>query len=731
LLIICLFNLIPAFNQSTSLCLKDKITGQPVEFARVIVKSIKESEEKSMLSNDKGEFEINMMLPAYIIVTSLGYKMYSDTITNAGKHILLLTPDYYHLDNIVVTGQFRPQVADKSIYQIKVIDNKQTRFKTATNLDELLKNELGFQYLNEGALGNMMRIHGLTGEYIKVLIDGMPVTGREEGFIDLGQIGLYNVDHVEIVEGPMSIVYGSNALAGAINIISSDYSDYELLARINAHYETAGIYNFDGVFARHFQNHSVSLNVARNFFSGWSPFDSSRTQLLKPKLQYIAGTTYHYNKNRFKLSFTCDFINEELRDLGPLSYDGKALDVYFFTTRLNNSLNLTNVYSKNFVVNLQAGYSFYRRKEITYQNDLVNLVKTKAANPELQDTSTFQSISSRGFVSNTPGKKIEYQTGFEYSYEFVNGKRLQGTQSITDVAGFVNLIYHPVPLLSFQPGIRFIYNSKYSAPVVYAFNVKYNPGAFTFRGSYAKGFSAPSLKQLYLQFIDSNHEIYGNKNLTSETANNFSISGNYTYTRVKHSFALDINLFYNSIQNAIQLAIDTTRPGWGMYFNVNGNEYKTKGVESTLTYNLAPNITFNAGITTTGTSRLDGQNSFFYSTDFVSSAAYHNLKYKYELSLLYKYTGKSMDFTGSFDASRQLIGIAQRSVNSYNTMDLTLSKSLFKDRMTLSAGVKNLFDVTLVDKQGNINFHAGSGNSVATGYGRSYFIQLSFQFDKF
>lgn len=728
---IALIHLTPAYPQNISLILKDKINGHPIEFARVMIKSLNKSSEKSILSNEKGEIETAATLPAYLVISSVGYKLYTDTIKTYGQHVLSLSPEYYQLDNVVITGQYRPQVADKSIYQINIIDNRQMNFKTANNLDELLKDELSFQYKNEGTLGDMFSIRGLSGEYIKVLIDGLPVTGREDGFIDLSQIGLYNIDHIEIIEGPMSVVYGSNALAGAINIITSNYSNNDLIARINAHYETVGIYNFDAILGKRFQNNTISVNLARNFYSAWNPYDTSRIQLIKPKLQYIAGITYNYAKNRFKISYSGNYIDEELRDLGDIAYDGTAFDSYYYTARMNNSLNLANVYNDNFAVNFQAGYSYYRGSEITYNNDLVNLEKSISTNPELQDTTTFNLISSRGYISNIPGKKIEYQTGFETSYEFANGKRMQGFQDISDIAGFMSIIYRPFSILSLQPGLRCIYNSKFKAPIVYAINLKFNPGTFVFRASYAKGFSAPSLKQLYLFFVDNIHSVYGNPNLKPETANNFNLSGNYTLNYEKQSLTFGMNAFYNSIYNAIQLAIDTQRPGWGMYFNVAGNDYKTKGLETTLTYNYSPKITVSAGAITTGTSEIEKQSTFSYSTDLTSSVIYHGLKYHYEIAVYYRYTGKSTDFAGNFNANHQLLNVEQQSIKDYNTLDITFSKSLIKDKLILTGGAKNLFNVTLVNSQGSVDPHGTSGNSVTTGYGRSYFIKLSFQFDKF
>jgi len=80
----------------------------------------------------------------------------------------------------------------------------------------MLSTELNIRTTHDGALGSSLTMQGLGGEHIKILVDGVPVIGRENGNIDLDQINLQNVDHIEVINGPMSVVYGSNALAGVI-----------------------------------------------------------------------------------------------------------------------------------------------------------------------------------------------------------------------------------------------------------------------------------------------------------------------------------------------------------------------------------------------------------------------------------------------------------------------------------------------------------------------------------
>jgi outer membrane receptor for ferrienterochelin and colicins len=708
-------------SQPVIIQVKDKVSGTPVEYAYVLAKQLNGQAQDKRLTDSEGKATLNIALPFVIDISGIGYRDFSDTLTVGGAFTLMLSPDFYQLDQVVVTGQFRPQPVDRSIYSIKVIDARQIQLKAANNLGELLKTEPGFQFRSEGVLGDFIRIRGLSGEHIKILIDGMPVTGRVADRIDMGQLTLQNVDHIEVIEGPMSVVYGSNALAGAINIITKDYMGKKLQASANTYYETIGAYNLNITLAKQTNKHTFGINAARNFFSGWGPVDSSRYKTWKPKLQYMAGASCQFRKNRLKATLNSDFLHEELRDPGALTLANlyeKALDGYHFTTRWNNRLNLTNTYNDDFVVNLQAGYSYYKKRKITYLNDLVNLRKSIAGDADLHDT------------TNSPGKKYEYQTGFDLNYESARGKRTGGYREMSDFSGFMNFIYRPVNNISLQPGIRLMYNSNYKAPLVYGLSFKYDPAPFIIKASYARGFRAPSLKQLYLVFIDNNHEIHGNENLKAETADIFSLALNYDLIKNKHAWGIELGLFYNAIDDAIQLAISTQRPGWGMYFNVENTRYKTKGAEMVIHYRYSPYITLNAGVISTGRLRLDSPDRFAWSTDFVSSAVYRYEKLKLQLALFYKYSDDYLDFAGNYDAEGKLDGIAQQFMAGYHTLDATITKSFLNSRLNLSAGMKNIFNVTLVNSFGNINIHGSADDAATAGYGRTFFLSIGYTFDK-
>ena len=96
---------------------------------------------------------------------------------------------------------------------------------------------------------------------------------------------------------------------------------------------------------------------------------------------------------------------------------------------------------------------------------------------------------------------------------------------IGDYALFTSSEYKPINGLIIRPGLRYSYNTSYKSPLIPSLNLRYNRNDWIFRTSYSSGFRAPSIKDLYFNFVDSNHDIQGNPNLTAETSHNFSFSG--------------------------------------------------------------------------------------------------------------------------------------------------------------------------------------------------------------
>jgi outer membrane receptor for ferrienterochelin and colicins len=728
--------------QETVIKIIDSKSGSAVQFANVCIESIDGKNKFYLLSNADGFVKNSIDKRSTIAVSSLGYVSKLDTVSPGETRVISLQPTVYNVDEVVVTGQFKAIKADKSIYKINIINQAQIKSKAANNLAELLATELNLRVSTDASLGTNISIQGLSGEHVKILVDGVPVIGRQNGILDLNQLLLSNVDHVEIVEGPMSVIYGSNALAGAINIITREPNHGRILGRVNTYYESVGIYNADIGLTYRQKHHSLNFNGGRNFFAGFSDPDTSRADQWKPKAQYFGDLNYVWSgeKNRLKLGssiFYEDLRNKEaateFTDIQPggtlISY--RALDEYHYTSRWNSSAEFQHKFNEQLQWESVLSHSYYQKVKNTFNKNLVTLNETPTDSSG-QDTTRFGNWVLRTTLSKVGNKLYEVQGGIDMSVENATGKRIKGDKRIGDYALFASVKLFPDKPFVAQTGLRAIYNSKYAAPLVYAFNIKYNPASLIgFRVSYGKGFRAPSLKELYLNFNDINHNISGNVNLEAETSHNlnFSVNSNF-FSRKNHYLSAELNLFFNTINNKIDFLYDLKNPSWAMYANIPGN-YKSMGADLKLRYKLHPRFSFNAGANYLKRSQVGNLDKFYNSADYIVDFNYKNLKYLFHIALFYKYTDDwytSRTYLGKNTSDGK---IEEGHIGGYNTLDVTLSRPFFKNSLEIFVGAKNIFDVKNVDVFGSTGPGHGSGNNGLVGWGRTWFVKLSYNFIKY
>jgi len=716
-------------GQQATIKIIDSKTKEAIPYATVCFQGIRSVVLKQCVTDAEGIVANDIKETSKVAVSFIGYETLWDTIGPGISATLSLVPAVLNMSEFVVTAQFKPEKADKSIYKINVINSRQIERKAATNLTDLLSSESNMRISQGGVLGSSLSLQGLSGENVKFLIDGVPVVGRLNGNIDLNQLNLYNVDHVEIIEGPMSVIYGSNAIAGVVNIITKENRGSALTAFANAYYETVGVYNVNAGGSVRKSNHNFSLDLARNFFDGYTTDNSVRSVQWKPKRQYNADAYYLFsgNKTRVKLSF--QFFDEALQDKGNLlkPYYENAVDNYFHTLRQTSKTEASYTISANRQISMVGAYSTYIRKREVYQNDLTILKKNLVDG----DTTAVGSYLLRAWYNrNYPEQKLNYQVGFDGNLEINDGERIQGgTQKIGDYAGFVSMKYNPTEKISLQPGARFIYNTKYKAPLVYSLNVKYGISKNTsIRATYARGFRAPSIKELYLDFVDINHNLHGNPDLQAEYSHNVNLNFSYNRETTKAYLNTEFGLFYNLVDNTIWLFQEGSDITTYTYGNV--SKFLSQGIQANATVSFYPKLTLKGGISHVGRKFPENtadatDKKFHYSTDFNAMATYNFEKFNASITANYKYTGRFPQLTpdGTF---------ANDYVDGYSNLDLSIMKSFMQNRFAVSAGGKNLLDVRDV-KAGvaNSGAHSGGGDGASRiAWGRTAFVKLTYNFKK-
>lgn len=722
------------YGQETSLVIQDARTKEAVPFAHVLLSNLEGKLQHTLVSDLDGKVKFETKSKLVFTVSSLGYRILTDTIASGERKKIMLEPSVYNMDEVVVTGQFTPVAVDKSIFRVKVIGARQIEQKASNNLGDLMAGELNIRSSFDGALGSKITMQGLGGEHIKFLIDGVPLIGRMNGNIDLGQLNLYNVKQIEVIEGPMSVIYGSNALAGVINIITGESKHTHYTTNASSYIESVGVYNFTADASVKKNKWLGSVAAARNFFDGFSVEDNTRSKKWKPKRQYNADAALNYTGKDIKIRFSGAYFNEMLKDKGDLlkPYYETAFDSDFKTNRFTAKADAQARVFKDRYLNVLASYSFYNRIKNTYFIDLTTLDKTLTANNYDQDTSKFgQYLLRAEFSKSTVNGKFNYQLGFDLNQETGFGRRiLNESQTIGDYAAFLSLKLQPGLRLMLQPGLRYGYNTKYKSPLVYSLNVKWDlMEDLSARASYAKGFRAPSLKELYLEFVDVNHNIRGNENLEAEDSHNVNLAFRYHKEKPSYDYGAELNLFYNEIHNSITLA--TLSNEEALYTYVNLDKLVTQGYQLTFNNRLYPWLEIKAGVGQTGRKQLQDEDidvSMIYSTDVLGNINYLWRHTDIRFGAYYKYNGAYPEVYVTQDGT-----VFRTIMAGYHTMDLNASKSFFGQRLNAQIGVKNLFNNTNIaikgDSGGGIHSGGGGGTS-PVGWGRTFFVRLAFQFQK-
>jgi len=721
------------FSQNDlSIRLEDAETGEGLPFAHLCFENKNQGIKDFLVSNDEGLASYNVKGETVLAVSLMGYQTKVDTVFTGGKLTLKMEPLLFDMDEVVVTAQINPVKADNSIYKVSVINSLDIQQKAANDLSGVLRNELGFR-VSQDVLGSKLSLNGLGGEHIKILVDGVPVIGRMAGNIDLSQLNMHNVDHIEIVEGPMSVMYGSNALGGAINIITKEEKRRSFQTMVHTYYESVGVYNGDLGVTMNKKQHSFNLTGGRNFFSGYPKNDDSRYRLWKPKEQYFTDFYYLFSNERSKLKLKGNYFYETILNRGSLipPYFETALDSYFYTERYSGSLNYQYQLSDQSKIEFQNAYNSYSRIKNTWFNDLTLLEKTLVEDISQQDTSTFRNLMSRAVFSfQSLDERFGMMAGYDIQYEKGTGRRiLDEEQAIGDFAGFVSLNYEAFSGFEIQPGFRYAYNTNYDAPLVPSFNIKYQyDEKLSLRASYVRGFRAPSLKELYLYFVDINHNIQPGPDLDAEYSHNFNLFGDYEFDIDKHYFGVETGLFYNSIENRIDLAITDTINNVYSYLNIDG--YKTRGGNLKFNYRLHPRFTLIIGGSVTNhyvfkeldSGDLEDQANSY---DFMLNAEYNLFRKNFSWGIYYKYTGRYPQFE-VFDEE-----IRFGSIDPYHMLDFTINKTFLQNHLQIGTGVKNILDVTTVSRSGNSGgVHSGGSGSIPAGWGRTFFIRLNYTFVK-
>lgn len=652
------------------------------------------------------------------------------------------------LDEVVVTGQFEPQSMKSSVYKVRTISNEQIRLRASTSIENILNTQLGMRFSNDLTLGESdIQLMGMSGQNVKVLVDGIPLVDRGATKQSLSQIDVNAIERIEVVKGPMSVMYGTDALAGVINIITKKRNGSDnLLITARIQEESTGteysVFNKEGT---HNGNLSIDWQKnkwqikgsgSRNNFGGWQGTSTGRALDWNPKDQLLASGTIGYRNHDTHTWYRLDYLDEDIYSPGALNTSNlKAVDKNYLTSRYNHVVQSEWKANSRLSVSGAASYQSYARNTQTMLHDFKNNTSELTTGLGEQDMAKFTSIVFRGTLQYKFNEKFFLQPGLEINSNTGSGERIKENPTINDFAFFVSSELKPVSWLNIRPGVRFIKNSVYDAPpVIPSINTKFVLNdSFDLRVAYARGFRSPALRELYFTFFDANHSIQGNENLKAEYSNSYNTYLSW-YGLQTGDFRITSTLggFYNDFRNQIAIGTDAVKSSVNTYINI--EKFRTAGttIENTLHWQ---DVKATLGFSYIGRYNRISANesnvpSMVWSPEVNSNILYAIPKWGAGINLFYKFNGERPSYEASTQSDGTVL-VNRATLASYHLADLSIHKNI-TNYATIIVGARNLFNVTRIANSalGDGGAHSSSTGDIPISYGRSFFVGVNLQWSK-
>jgi outer membrane receptor for ferrienterochelin and colicins len=513
------------------------------------------------------------------------------------------------LEAVVVTATRTERQVGALPMPVTVIGQGQIRQSGSVRLGDILREQTGLAIVNDHGQG--LQVQGFNPDYTLILVDGEPLVGRTAGTLELSRLTVGNIKQIEIVKGPSSSLYGSEALAGVVNIItgnpgdaSPDQTRGSLAARYGANQTSdlaadvalrrgkTGLY----LFGNRYQ--SAGYTLAGSSGPTVAPFlnyttNGRLTSVLSKTLKLnVSGRYFVENQqNAFVLG-----------DARRVSGEGSLRDF---------SVNPTLTWQPSEAWKLTARYYHTGYQTRTY------LVYEATRAP--YDDSFFRQTFSRPelILERTYARRHFLTLGAGYIAESVEATRYPGRQQFTTRYAFAQFEYVPTDRFTLIVGGRYDSHSQYAAQVSPKLSARYELSpTVALRGSAGVGFKAPDFRQLYLNFDNAvaGYSVFGTQQIAagltrlqqqgllaevliapeqlaairaeSSVAVNLGAVADF---QKKHDvpLRLSLNLFRNDVRDLIETQVVARRTnGQNVFSYTNLSEVYTQGFELDGSYRL-------------------------------------------------------------------------------------------------------------------------------------------------
>ena len=464
----------------------------------------------------------------------------------------------YNLNPVVVTGSGHHQRLKSTATPVRVLSSQEISEQGISTFDGALTRMMPQASMAPSSMGTFLRLNGLGNKYILILINGQKLSGDISNNVDLNRINMSRVKRIEVLDGAASSLYGSDAIAGVINIITDQPT--QNLINVTSDTRVSG----HGVLTE-----SVGLDIFSNGFGSYTSFMHDRADSYRNcDLEYVKGSDTEtqqsiaplftgYRSNIIGQKFTYA-PNQHIALNAGIDYSYKITDRPDTRDDITGGndyemrykglrWNVGGIYKFTSKNSLQADFVVDRFR---YGKEYDVATKTNAIGDYVQSK---KQRMMEGQLKAILGLTRNSTTifGADWRKDYLTATSGDIDQNVYSVAAYAQHEMKFMKAFTATLGLRLTHHETFSQHLTPKATLMYAPGNFRFRATYSAGFRAPGLDELYYHYFSVNRGkaqiSFGNPNLKPEKSNYFSLNAEYRTQMI----AVSVTGYLNRINDMV------------------------------------------------------------------------------------------------------------------------------------------------------------------------------------
>ena len=464
----------------------------------------------------------------------------------------------YNLNPVVVTGSGHHQRLKSTATPVHVLSSQEIREQGISTFDGALIRMMPQASMAPSSMGTFLRLNGLGNKYILVLINGQKLNGDISNNVDLNRINMSRVKRIEVLDGAASSLYGSDAIAGVINIIT-DQPTQQLI----------GVTSDTRVSGKGQLTENVTLDIFKNGFGSYTSYSHDQADSYQNNdLEYVKGSDTETQRTIAPLftGYRADIIGQKftyapkqhLALNAGLDYSYKKTDRPETRSDITGGTDYEMRY-KGFRWNIGGIYKFTAKNSLQANFTVDRFRYGKEYDVATKSNAVGDYVQSKkqrmmdGEVKAILGLLKDATTifGADWRKDYLTATSGDINEHVYSLAAYAQHEQKFLKDFTATVGLRLTHHETFKNHLTPKATLMYAPGNFRFRATYSAGFRAPGLDELYYHYFSVNRGkaqiSFGNQDLKPEKSNYFSLNAEYR----DEVIAVSVTGFLNRINDMV------------------------------------------------------------------------------------------------------------------------------------------------------------------------------------